>query len=347
MTTRHWVGSLKGARFGPVYWAEPDTGEGVLSATVGDNQVFSFVTLRDPAVPNKVNLFSETPDEKGGRAFLGSLALDHATDVGCSGTWEWIDRSKGIFDLGIPARVSVPSDTPAQPLSLKLWNKDIPLGAITLYRNDLVRLIAELESFVPEDASTIIRATEGGQIIIQTAADYLARGDLPDVLKHISISREETVSAGFKRIVTVNLDDSDGNNIVVSSPDELWTSAVSQRVSGFMGQFTSVFTGLLRKHGLDFNAILLAIVVIVIPDYSLNERIAIFAGLILIALLVARYHKFIRLARVYLDPDRTKRPFSKEAPSAILALIVTAVAAVFSALPEIFEFLQRALKWIL
>lgn len=341
------MGSLKGARFGPLYWAEPETGEGVLSATVGDNQVFSFATTRDPAAPNKINLYAEKPDEQGNRAFLGSLTFDHTTDTGCSGTWEWIDRSKGIFDLGIPARVGVPSDTPAQALSLKLWNKDIPLGAITLYRNDLARLIAELESFVPEEASTIIRATEGGQVIIQTAADYLARGDLPDVLKHISISREETVTTGFKKIVTVNLDDSDGNNITVSSPDELWTSAVSQRVAGFMGQFTSVFTGLLRKHGLDFNAILLVIVVIAIPDYSLNERIGIFAGVILIALLIARYHKFIRLARVYLDPDRTKRPFSKEAPSAILALVVAAVTAVFTALPQIFEFLQRVLKGLL
>lgn len=346
MTTRHWVGSLKGARFGPLYWAEPETGEGVLSATVGDNQVFSFATLRDPAAPDKINLYADTPDEKGNRALLGSLTFDHATDIGCSGTWEWIDRTKGIFDLGIPARVGVPSDTPVQELSLKLWNKDIPLGAITLYRNDLARLIAELESFVPEGASTIIRATEGGQVIIQTAADYLARGDLPDVLKHISISREEAVTAGFKKIVTVNLDDSGGNNIVVSSPDELWTSAVSQRVAGFMRQFTSVFTGFLRKHGLDFNAILLAIVVVALPDYSLNERIVIFAALIIIALLIARYHKFIRLARVYLDPDRTKRPFSKEVPSAIFALIVAAVAWVFSALPQIFELLQRIAKSI-
>lgn len=341
MTTIHWIGMLRGSRVGPLYWVEHDATRGDFSFTTSDNQAFSFRSMRDEGSDGIIALFAEKPDEQGNQVRLGSLQIETANEGVCDGTWHLADGSRGVFDL---QKRNLPTDTTSvlsQGGSPKLWNKEIPLGAITLYRRDLDSLIAELETHIPDNASTIIRATESGQVIVQNVRDYLTRRDLLDVITEFTISRESNDSPGFKKIITVNLNNNGENSVVSSSPDELWTSAVSQRVASFMEQFTSSFTGFLRRHGLNVNSFLIVGLVIVLPDYPIKERIVITLGVILVILSIARSHKFIRFARVYLDSDRTKRPFSKEAPSAILAVAATAIAATFGALPEIVEFLQK------
>ncbi|WP_147418742.1 hypothetical protein [Sphingobium terrigena] len=346
MPNKHWVGELKGARYGPLYWTEDGEGAGEFSATTSDGKALAFSTASDSSTPNRIRLF--TKDSGSGNAVLvGGMSFEIRAAKQCSGTWDLLDGSKGIFDLALAERPSESPSLSAQSPAPQLWNKEALLGAVTLYRADLERLIAELETFVPAPATTYIRATEGGQVIVHQADAYLARRDRPDIIKDMSIVREEIVSTGFKKIATVNLNDSGENNISVSSPDELWTSAVSQRLESFMGQFTSVFTGILRKHGLNINSLILLCVLIVIPDYKINTRIFIAIGAILIILAIAGSHKFIRFARVYLDPDRPKNPYSKEVPSAIMALIATVIATGFSTLPQILDMLRKAAEAVL
>ena len=348
MTAKQWVGTLRGARVGPLYWAEVEGGRGDFSATTADGKTLAFESRRDDHDARKIMLIAKAPDAAS-RVSVGSLSIDHRDEQICRGTWALSDGSRGIFDLEAVAR-GVPAAAVSQPGAAQLWNKEVLLGAVTLYRSDLERLLAELRSFVPEPATTFIRATEGGQVIVYQADAYLARGDKPDLLKDMTIVREEIVSSGFKKIVTINLNNTGENNIVVSSPDELWTAAVAQRVDGFMRQFTSVFTGMLRKHGLNVNSLILLSVLIVMPDYHIRTRLLIGAGAVLIILLIAGSHKYIPFARVYLDPDRTKKPYSKEMPSAIMGAIAAAVTAGFTALPELLDkgrkVIEALLSWL-
>lgn len=221
MAKKHWVGMLRGARVGPLYWAEDENGEGILSFTTSDNQSFSFRTVRGQAGKTTITLLADKPDENSPPAPLGSLNFEDMSEISCAGTWQLVDGSKGIFELFVSSRGVTEPDKANQLPSPKLWNKEIPLGAVTLYRRDLESLIAELETHIPENASTIIRATEGGQVIIQDANEYLSRKDLLDVLTEITISREENVTPGYKKIITVTLNNNDQNNVTASSPEEL------------------------------------------------------------------------------------------------------------------------------
>lgn len=347
MSTKHWVGTLRGSRVGPLYWIEHNASNGDFSFTTTDNKAFAFRSIRDQESDGLIALVSEKPDEKGNPVRLGELRIEAANEDICNGTWHLADGSRGIFDLQRRSFSTDIANVVSQGGSPKLWNKEIPLGAITLYRRDLDSLIAELETHIPDNASTVIRATESGQVIVQNVNDYLSRRDLLDVVSEFTISRESNDTPGFKKIITVNLNNNGENNVVASSPDELWTSAVSQRVASFMEQFTSSLTGFLRRHGLNVNSFLIIGLVIVLPDYHVKERIIITIGVIFIILMIARSHKFIRFARVYLDHDRTKRPFSKELPSAILAVAATGIAATFGALPEIVDFVQNSIRLLL
>ncbi|WP_146001626.1 hypothetical protein [Sphingobium fuliginis] len=261
-----------------------------------------------------------------------------------SGTWRLWNGMEGIFNLipALPALSSTPSPS-AAPL-VQFWNKDTPLGAITLYRSDLERLIAELENFVPDPRLTVIRANESDQTIVNKADIYLSRKDYPEVVRIMMISCEEIVSQGYRKIITLNLNDDGSSTLGVSSPDELWTAAVSMQTEKFMRQFTSGPTGWFRKRGLNINALILMAVIIWMPDRPLIERVFGFIAAAIVIFVIVKSHQLIPYTRVYLNPDKIRRPFEKEVPSIVMTSLAGGLAAVISAMPSFIEWLQHVVS---
>jgi len=219
----------------------------------------------------------------------------------------------------------------------------VPLGAMTLYRTDLERLITEMESLVGKPCRTAIRATENEQIVVEPAEKYLSRKDYLDVVRVLTISTSEITDAPLKRIATVSLNDDGSSEMVISSPDEIWTAAVALRLEKFLGQFSSRFTGWLRRNGLNINSFILIAILIWMPDRPLWQRIVVFTlGVLLIAGIV-KSHRLVPYNRVYLDPDRQKKPFAKELPSAVLAAFAAGVIGALASVPDIIELFRGLL----
>ena len=253
--------------------------------------------------------------------------------------------AEGIFELN-REKSDVSNAPPATALD-RLRNREIPLGAITLYRADLDRLIAELETLVPAPNITTIRAVENEQIAIEQAAQFLARRDYVDVVRSMTISTAEVTSAPLKKIANVILNDDGSSLISVSSTDELWTEAAALRLNKYVNQFSSRFTGILRKHGLNVNSFILIAIIIWMPDRPLIERIIVFAIGMVIIFGIAKSHSLLPYNRVYLDPERQKKPFSKEIPGATMAAFAGIVTAGLSAAPQLFQVARRAIESIM
>jgi hypothetical protein len=79
------------------------------------------------------------------------------------------------------------------------------------------------------------------------------------------------------------------------------------------------------------------------PDRPLFERIIVFSLGLIIILIIAKSHDLLPYNRVYLDPDRQKRPFAKEIPGASVAAIAGLVTAGLSSAPKIFDLAREAL----
>lgn len=344
MSESRWVGGLNGSRVGHLFWEEGHEGVGKIALGQMDGKTLTFISKRQTANPKKYDL--EFPSTgTGTNEPIGTLNIEFQNQTARAGTWSLNDGSAGTFEVVIKnIGQTAPDQNPLEKSQVQIANKDVPLGAITLYRPDLSRIISELESYYQEPVVPIIRAKEGDQVIVRNAVEYLARGDLPDKVKELSIVVEANSLHGLKKIINLTLSDDLDSKISVSSPDELWTEAVSQRLSRYMTEFTSSFTGLLRRHGLNINSIILVMLLVALPEFKLSERIVLAFLVIILILLVAQSHKLVPYARIYLDPDRVRKPYSKEIPSVILGIFASIAAATLTALPKISEWITDLIQ---
>lgn len=343
MAETRWIGQINGARVGNLYWAEDDQGAGTISVGLSNGKNVRFFTRRDAGEPNKYHL--EVREGDSAPQVVGHLKIEHGNQSMRAGVWSLNDGSAGTFELIIKVIGEQPkADNPIERSQVQIANKDVPLGAITLYRPDLDRVIAELETYFEGPVIPIIRAKEGDQVLVRNAAEYLSRSDLPDKIKEITIALETNAAHGLKKIVSLTLSDDLESKISISSPDELWTEAVSQRLSKYLKEFTGTFTGYFRRHGLTINSLLLLFLVVVLPEFALFERVVITGLTLTLMFLVVRGHKLVPFARIYLDRDRVRRPFAKELPSVILGGVATATAALITAIPAVTGFITRTIE---
>lgn len=334
---QRWLGSLRGSRAGTLYLENRGDGQSLL--------VIGFAgggDVRLSAIDNESNgtidLLVEDTNEQFGVAKIEWQSDDKAT-----GSWQFATGATGVFDLVRYADAAATGPEVITNLPDQVLNREVPIGAVTLYRPDLERLIAEMESLVPKPNITTIRATENGQIVVQPASKYLERKDYVDVVRVLTVSTAEVSDKPIKRIANVMLDDDGSSQILISSPDEIWTEAAASRLSKFLDQFSSKLTGWLRRQGLNINTIILFAILIWIPDRPLFERIIVFGLGVLLIAMIAKSHSMLPYNRVYLDPERQKRPFAKEMPGAALAAVAGLVTSALSIAPDVFD---KVGKWI-
>jgi hypothetical protein len=338
------MGQVRGAHAGTAYFAETSTGDIRLSIGVAQYQSMAFIGRRDSLAGCTLTSIvgaaqSSTP--------VGAVVFEREAADAKFGTWRLADGAEGVIEL-VPAPKAADRDTTQAPTQTSappgIWNKTIPLGAITLYRDDLLKLIAEIESHVPTPRTTTIRGREFGHDVANLADVYLARKDLPRILTDITINCEQSAVPGFKKILSLTLSDEASSQLFVSSPDELWTEAAAARVPAFLKQYMSPLTGWARRHGLNINFIVLLGVLVWMPDHSLGERLLALAFAVGVILAIARSHRLIPYTRVYLEPDQQKYPFAREIPAIFGALVAAAVTFLVSSAPRIFEFVVTHLS---
>lgn len=347
MSESRWIGGLNGSRVGHLFWSENEQGVGELSLGQSNGNTLKFGIKRQQPNSNIYDLEIKNT-ETGESQTIGTMNVEVGNQSLRAGTWALNDGSAGTFEVVIKkVGENSPGQNPLEQSQVQIANKDVPLGAITIYRSDLLRVIAELESYFIEPVIPIIRAREGDQVIVRNAAEYLSRGELPELLKEMTILIESNAVHGLKKVINLTLSDDLDSKISVSSPNELWTEAVSQRLGRYMEQFTSTLTGFLRRHGLNVNTFFLIILLIALPEFQLLERVVLAILVVILMLIVARSHKLVPYARIYLDPDRVRRPFSKELPSVILGAFVAITTGALGALPKISEWIVNTLQSIL
>ena len=335
-STQRWVGYLRGSRTGTLFLNASTGGDAVLVigfAGAGDLRLI----LERRAKTENIQLLLE-----GSREPFGSAVVEKETDDLIKGSWRFLSGAEGLFELSRDRTDLQQAPSAFAPDHIR--NREVPLGAITLYRSDLERLIAEMESLVLKPSITTIRAVEGEQIVVEPSDKYLIRKDYVDVVRSMTISTTEVTSAPLKKIATVVLNDDGSSQIIISSPDEIWTEAVAIRLTRYANQFSSRFTGILRKHGLNINSFILIAIIIWMPDRPLVERIAVFSVGLVLMFGIVKSHSLLPYNRVYLDPDRQKKPFSKEIPGASMAAAAGIVTAGLSAAPQIFQAAKKIVE---
>jgi hypothetical protein len=164
-----WLGSIRGSRTGTLYVEAQNTGSSlVVIGFTGGGDVRLSALENDG--DETVSLFLE-----GTKQLFGTAQIESQTDDKANGSWKFVTGAAGVFDVIRYADGPNSLTERASNLPDQVWNREIPIGAITLFRPDLQRLIAEMESLVPKPNITNVRATENGQVVVQPASKYISR----------------------------------------------------------------------------------------------------------------------------------------------------------------------------
>lgn len=339
------IGSIRGARAGNAYYEEwPDASIRLVLGGQLDGTALSFFGKRATGT-STIELTQ--PTTAGTPIMSATLSLERDDPVAKTGRWWMSDGSEGIFDLFKPDELpATPTPTTGgvqlSTLESGFWDKSIPLGATTLYLDDLRRVIAEIETHIPEPRTTRIRANEAGHIANAIASVYLNRADLPQKVREITITCSQNAPDGVvRKIISVTLSTEAGSAVNASSADELWTDAAARRTFERLRQYTSVPMEFMRRHGLSINFLLFLGLIVWVPDYPLGQRVLALLIVFVAIFAIAQVHRAIPYSRIYLDPNVPKSPIAKEFPAFIWAIVAAAITTAVANVPRLAESLSK------
>jgi len=343
----HWLGEIRGTHIGNAFLRVYRSNGELISdlriniqgeVTVFDGRVNAGPPMTIDLVPH-VEPGIEIDQSLVGRMTIGNIHTD-----GFSSEWELSNGARGIAKW-IATTVSQGTTTVQTPLvpirPAQLISKEVPIGAVTIYRTELEGLIQKLKSLCSNDIEPVITATIDNGKVIMYAKDILARGDLPSSVNECTISIADNQPNAQKSIV-INFNKQSESNVVVQGPDETWSTGASVDLTEFMKRYTSYGTTAFRKYGLLINAFIFLSAIIVIPDFDIVERVLLIIVIYTVMIAFISLHALVPNTVIYFD-DTKRNPFRRQLPTIYSAVLATGIVAVVTIL---FKYLPVT-SWVL
>lgn len=266
-------------------------------------------------------------DAHGILAIKGILTQDGSI----RGTWRSTIGTGGTFvlyphDFRPGASSTEPTAVPEQ-----LFTRNMQVGAIRLYSNDVLELIR----FIKEDfisARPVVTYRLRGSEVTKYADQFVGDVQNVGVLDYLKITNQEPEAHGINRIVIVEFSASGTNEIRVQGIRESWVIGRAQAIAEYLKHFESPLVTNYRKFGLNINSVIFFLMLIAIPDIRTLGARAFFVGSVLIILigLLWLHRKLIPNASIILG-NLEPSAFSRIRPTILswLGAVSASVVAAF------------------
>lgn len=291
------------------------------------------------------------PDSKELDRPSGTISIDKLENGVLQGRWELEDGSAGTIDLAQRGATPTPSQdvaalsTPQRPV--QIIANEFPIGAATVYRNELEALIGKLRSYFDGKFEPVVTTKIDGRTVIQFANDFLNKPDLPHRVSEIRINISNN-KPGIQSSATINLAEEKGSHVVVQSDDPYWVAGAGTELRDFVERFTSKQFHFLKTYGLNFNALIFLISIILLPSLVLIDRIIFFTFVILLLFVFKKVHSLIPNTTVYLD-ETGRAPLRRQWPAIYSTVAGSIIIIILAWIFEILDSLdvsQMLLKFI-
>jgi hypothetical protein len=257
------------------------------------------------------------------------------------GQWETTIGTGGTF-------VAFPHDTPQQErpapgmLPERIHTATRNLGAIRLYRADVVELIA----FLGRDFKAprvIVTYHERGNEISVYADHFLNELDRLGELRFLKLAVQEPDAYGINRVASIELNAHGVNEVRAQGVQEAWVIGKAEALAAQLRQRQKALSTTFKKHGLNLNGLLFLIGLILLPELPLQRRIAFVFILLVIVLAFAKFHeKVIPNAAIYLsarEPNTLERAWPQ-----LISWLVAATSGLVAAIA--YGLLKGELNWL-
>lgn len=197
------------------------------------------------------------------------------------GQWESDINTGGTFQL-FPHTNSIEEAPPAGPEQLYTVSRD--LGALQLYRDDVVELIRLLERDL-RPSRVIVTHLDRGAEISRYATDFEAGLQRHERLDWIKLTVQAAHPSGINRVATVDLGQA-FNRVTTQGADESWVLGEAEALASHLRKREKKLSTKLGKYRVSLNQLIAVAALVAMPDLKIFPR-AIFVVVVLGLLIAA------------------------------------------------------------
>ncbi len=301
-----WAGTIYGT----------NTGKFFLEMQSSDPAISGTLRLRDADLGIAVYEVEGTFDEKlklTGKPVQGEegMVLGELTaeavltpEGSLRGTWSTSIGSGGAFEA-FPHDRSNTAHTLATGLAvpLQLYNKNITLGSIRLFADDVKHLLTYIRQDFTAGLPIVTFNLRGSQVTKFTDDFLRDAGTLGrlDYLK-ITIQEPEPTENGINRLIIVELNAFGINEIRGQSIHESWVIGKTEATAALLRRHQRTLLTTYKKFGLNLNQFVFLAMLVVIPDIDSWKDRTLFVGAIfvLLTIMLMLHARFIPNASIQL-----------------------------------------------
>lgn len=328
-----WAGRLYGTNTGNFFIELKEEGEnltGVLRImdSLYGLSIYNFTgSYRDKIILRCVPRSTPTG------LLVGEITVEGALtpEGNLRGTWNSTIGTAGTFDA-YPhnIRTGDQSGTKTQGMPEQIFNKNIPIGSIRLFSEDVKKLITFIEKDFQIPRSIVTYTLRGSQAT-KYSDDFLREVETLGEIKYLKISIQEPEAHGINRIIVVELLENGVNEVRVSGISEAWVLGKAESIAQLLRPQQNSLVTTYRKYGLNLYAIIFFAMLILIPEVKSWQGRSVFVlfVFILLTILLWIHRRFIPNVVIYLTG---KKPsfFVRTWPT-IVSWLVAASSSIFAA----------------
>jgi hypothetical protein len=247
------------------------------------------------------------------------------------GTWRSTIGTAGTFEaFPHEIRINAQSNIEAGGVPEQIYNKNISIGSIRLFSEDINRLIAFIENdFRP--ARSIITYNVRGSQASKYSDDFLREVENLGEIRYLKISIQGLEAHGINRVIVVEFVENGISEVRVSGINEAWVVGKAESTAQLLRPKQNRLVTTYKKYGLNINSIIFIAMLIAIPEVkSWQSRVIfVFVVFVLLGLLLWIYRRIIPNTIVYLT-GKTPSFIARAWPTIIL-WIVAASSSLFAA----------------
>lgn len=228
-------------------------------------------------------------------AFLtpeGNLRGNWSSTIGTAGTFEAYPHDISAAKQSLNTADGVPE---------QIYNKNIRVGSIRLFTEDVKRLI----SFIQQDFRTprsVVTFNVRGSQATKYSDDFLREVESLGQINYLKISIQEPEAHGINRIIVIELLENGQSEIRVSGINEAWVVGKAESIAQFMRPKENTLVTTYIKYGLNLNSIVFFVMLIAIPEVRTwqDRGKFVFSVFALLNVMFWLHSRFIRNTVIYL-----------------------------------------------
>lgn len=252
-----------------------------------------------------------TPIEGSQAGGLGELTVEGSlTPEGfVRGKWQTSVGTAGVFELFPHDVARAPAaDSKGVIVPERLYTKNIQLGAVRLFSNDVEELLSQIRQDFLTGRPVVTFNTASGEVT-RFAEDFLLISGTLGRLNYFKVTIQEPDAYGINRVVVVELSAFGSNEVRVQGVQESWVIGKAQTLASVLGRHESALVTTYKKFGLNLNQIIFVAMLVVMPSIVGWVNRAVFATVVfaLLTALLWLHARYIPNAAIEMGNARPTR----------------------------------------